>query len=149
MEILPNDFLLPRNFAVKASVKKIAEITYSSEDGLRLKAALKKGPIKATLDQDGKVQFTGSLGRYSLKGDPTLKALGAKFKLLSISFSLAENGDIKYKAKVSVYGTVDFIVGDQFDLEKLLLDRGFLKGAYDAVKNREKNLKEAIDEQIN
>lgn len=148
MEILPKDFL-PRHFAVKASVKKVAEITYSSDDGLKLKAALEKGPVKATLDQNGKVQFSGSIGRYSLKGDPALKALGAKFKSLSVSFSLAENGDIKYTATVSIYDKVNFTVSDQFDLESLIFEHGFLKRAYDPAKSHEQRTKEAIDAYTN
>jgi len=148
MEVLPARFRnLPTNFSVKATLFKIVEVKYSKH-GFDFKAALKKGPIKATMDPKGNVKFTGNVGPVSLRGDPVLEALGAKFKFLSVTFSLADNGDIKYNVSVSVYNAGSFSFSSQFDVEKSVLDRGFLKRAYDPVKNREKQLKDAFDEAV-
>jgi len=148
MEIPSREFLhglLPTNFAVKASIKKVLEVSYSTDKGVKLNAALKKGPLKATMDINGKVKFSGNLGSFSLHGDPTLKGLGAKFKSLSVVYSLAENGDIKYKVTFAALNAASISFGGQFDLEKMVLDRGLLRGAYRPLKNREQQLKDALD----
>lgn len=140
-----NSGMLPTNFQVKASVFKVIEVTYSIDNGISLKAALKKGPVKVTIDDKKKVTFSGNIKSLILSGDPTFEALGARFKALSVLLSLADNGDIKYKATVSCWGIGSFSLIGQFDLEKLVVDRGLLRRAYRPLKNRAQQVEDAVN----
>lgn len=144
-EVLAN--LFPTDFKAKAVILKAVELSYSKEDGLSMKGQIKKGPIKMTIDKSGNITVSGKVSRLSLNGSPKLKALGANFKKIEVTFSEKENGDIEYNGWVSVLGgNGKFGIEGSFDLEKLILDRGFLKSAYDPVKNRQKQLDEALGE---
>jgi len=145
--MIPKSLLLPTNFAVKASVFKIVEVSYDKK-GLDMKLMAKKGKFKATLDSEGNVTVKANLSRFSLKGDPTLMALGTQFKALNIEFSIADNGDLKYKVTVKALQAAEFSFVHQFDFEEFLLNRGLLKGAYDALKNRDQQLKDALNESL-
>lgn len=147
MEMIPNSFFIPTNFAVKASVLKIVEVSYDKK-GLDMKLMAKKGKFKATLDSEGNVTVKTSINKFSLNGDPALKALGAEFKSMKIEFSVAENGDLKYLVGVKCFKVAEFSVDGQFDFEEFLLNRGLLKGAYDALKNREQQLEDALNESL-
>lgn len=136
---------LPTHFSVKATLLRIIEVKLS-KDGLDIRAALKQGSMKVSIDSEGNV--SGDVGHFSLHGDPTLHALGAKFKFLSGTLSLADNGDIRYVVNISVTGAGGFIITNQFDVEKLLVKRGLLKGAYDALKNRQEHIDREVSDAL-
>lgn len=143
-DILSN--LFPTDFKAKAVILKAVELSYSKSDGFSMKARVKKGPLTMTIDKNGNISASGKISNLSLKGSPELKALGANFKKIEVTFSEKENGDIKYNGWVSVLGgNGKFGIEGSFDLEKLILDRGLLKRAYDPIKNRQKQLDEALD----
>lgn len=135
----------PTDFKVKLTVKKVLEVSYSGKKGVKLAAALKKGPVTLRLDNEGNISSSAQFGRYSIKGFDSIKALGVKLKALKITAHLKENGDIAYKAGIT-YGLGSFFVSGSFDIEKLILDNsGLLGDAYRGIKNRDQQLQDALE----
>lgn len=134
------------DFEVKLTIKKVLEVGLS-ESGINLGASLKKGPVKVTLDQSGKIKSSAKLGRLSLAGDSRLRALGANFKFLNITFENGSDGKIIYKAAISYTGAARFQLRGTLNIDKILLENsGLLGNAYRGIKNRDQQLREALEQ---
>jgi len=136
----------PTDYKVKLTIKKVLEVSYSGEKGAKLAAALKKGPVTFKLDNKGNIESSAKLGRYTIKGFDSIKALGVELKFLKITAKINEKGDVAYEASIT-YGLGTFFVSGSFDLEKLLLENsGLFGGAYRALygPNREQVLQDEL-----
>lgn len=141
--------LYPTDMKVKAALFKVVEVNYSKENGLDLKGMVKKGPVKVTVDKDGRVTVKGRIANVSLKGTPELKALGANFKKLDIEFSDKGGDDIGFNVWFTVVKGVGFGIEGSFDLAKFMLDRGLLqrayRGYYRGADERFKQIEDAVN----
>jgi len=133
----------PTDFKAKVTIRKVLEVSYSGDKGVKLAAALKKGPVTFKLDNKGNISSSAKLGRYSIRGFNSVKALGVEIKFIKITARLKDNGDVAYSAGIS-YGAFFFDVSGAFDIEKIV-DRGFLKSAYDPIKNRAQKLEDTLE----
>ncbi len=135
----------PTDFNVKVTIRKVLEVSYSGEKGVKLAAALKKGPVTFKLDNKRNISSSAKLGRYSISGFDSIKALGVQIKFIKITAKLKDNGDIAYNAGIS-YGAFYFDVAGSFDVEKLVLDNSGLSGnAYRSIKNYNQQNQEALE----
>lgn len=92
-----------------------------------------------------KVISSAKLGSLSLKQTSEFQAVGANLKKLDVTFRLLDNGDIAYDGWFTAVSGLGFGINGSFDLERLIVDRGLLRGAYKPLKNRDQQIKDALD----
>jgi len=127
---------------VRITVAKLIELAYSKDKGLTTKIVLSKGRFKLRVSSNGHATLTSNIGIVTFKGDSALTNLGAKIKVVSISFSEGEEKNINYIAMFSFSGAANISISGSFDIEKLITScSGLLCQAARLLKSRNKRNK--------
>lgn len=126
----------PTNSELKVTIAKLIEIAYSTNKGVTTKIVRGKGNFRLTVDQNGQVVLSGSVGVLTFSGEPVLKEIGAKIKRVSVNFTKGENHSVKYQATFSLE-IISLSLGGSFDIEELITScSGLLCKAAKAMRQR-------------
>ena len=128
---------------VRISVAKLIELAYSEDKGLTTNIVLSKRKFKLRVSSNGNATLSGELGSVIFKGDPALTNLGAKIKVISISFSPGEDKNVNYTAMFSFSAASNISLSGTFNIEELIIScSGLLCRAARLLKNRNKKNQE-------
>lgn len=128
---------MSKQVEVKITIAKLLEVAYSKNKGVTTKIVKSKGNYRLTIDENGNVMLSGSVGMLTFKGDSALQGLGAKVKNASITFTKGDSNDIKYTATFNFVGVAGMSVSGSFNIEELILScSGLLCRAARALKGK-------------
>jgi len=108
----------------------------SEDKGLTAKIVASKGAFKLTVDENGNGTLSSTVGKVTFSGSPVIEKIGAKIKMVSVTFSPGEDKKVKYHATFDLK-VAKLSVSGGFDMEELITScSGLLCKAEKAMKGR-------------
>ena len=104
---------------VKLVIARMLEIAYSKDSGLTSNILMNSRNATLTIDQEGQVSLSSSLGILVFNGDSAINSMGIAFKRVKVIFSNSTGMNVGYSVNVSLF-SVSFGFRGSIDLKKLM-----------------------------
>lgn len=130
---------------LKVKVINLIELAYKENKGITTSLIREKGPFSLKISDNGDAMLTGKAGVVRFSAKEEIKSIGLELKAVSIMFSGAKGGKIRYLAAFKFAGSVSIEFTSLLDIENLILScSGLLCRAARLMKERHQRIDSSI-----